>query len=449
MAQKRDRSDWYSGSFRSAGSDLHESHKGMRVTMLVICVLVLIAGSSFLFRDNAASDSVPDPGFRLPGSPSVTQRPETTPSPDGSGSFGGSDGFGGFDRYDDFRDFFNEYYGGYGAGETYPDSKLPKVAAEDGASLELQSAAGKRELSLQELYQTCIDSVVGIRANQSRLSYSWGTGVIFRTDGYIITNQHIISGSDSVQVLLSDGAMVDAVLIGEDRFTDIAVLRIEAEGLTAAAFGDSNELSVGDRVVAIGDPLGDELSGTMTDGIISAINRNITVSGRRMTLLQTNAALNEGNSGGPLINMYGQVIGITNMKMVNYTSDVTIEGIGFAIPSSVVKSVADQLLSEGAVAPKPGIGISVGVIPEEAAEQYSFPAGLYIYEISEGSDARAKGLQTGDILTHVNGIPVVTADDVLAIRDASSVGDSLTLTIYRDGKSFDVEVVLKDITILY
>lgn len=163
----------------------------------------------------------------------------------------------------------------------------------------------------------------------------------------------------------------------------------------------------------------------------------------KLTLLQTNAAINEGNSGGPLFNMYGQVIGITNMKMVN-TSDVTIEGIGFAIPSTTVKEIADQLIAKGKILGRPGIGITVGAVPEAAAEHYGLVSGLYITAVVEGCDAEKQGIKPGDILTHINGQPVATTDDVLVIRDQHRPGDKLTFTIFRDGKSFDVEVELYD-----
>ena len=229
---------------------------------------------------------------------------------------------------------------------------------------------------------------------------------------------------------------------------DLAVLKIEADSLHAATFGDSSALSVGDSVVAIGNPLTDSLSGTMTNGIISAIDRSVSNNGHPMTLLQTNAALNEGNSGGPLFNMYGQVIGVTNMKMSNPYSDVSVEGLGFAIPTVTVKAVTDQLIATGRYV-RPGIGIVVGAIASEDAEHYGLPGGLYISSVSPNSDAAAKGVKEGDILTHVNGIEVRKTDDVLAIRDAMQIGENMTLTIFRDGETFDVEIELFDLSKLY
>ena len=269
-----------------------------------------------------------------------------------------------------------------------------------------------------------------------------------RADGYILTNEHVIDGATRAAVVLADGTEYGALLVGEDTQTDIALLKIDADGLPAAVFGSSDELTVGDGVVAIGNPLSDQLSGTMTDGIVSAISRSISVNGRTMTLIQTTAALNQGNSGGPLFNMYGQVVGITNMKMSG-SSSVAVEGLGFAIPSATVKAVADQLLANGEVAGRPGIGITVGAITDALRERYELPGGLYVSAVSEGSDAEAKGVQVGDVLTAVDGQPVSATDDVLAIRNAHSIGDKLSLTLWRDGEEFTVEVELQDLNRLY
>lgn len=227
------------------------------------------------------------------------------------------------------------------------------------------------------------------------------------------------------------------------------MLKIDAHGLQAASFGRSDELRVGDEVAAIGNPLGDQLSGTITNGIVSAINRDVVVDSHMMTLIQTNTAINEGSSGGPLLNMYGQVIGVTNMKMVANFSQATIEGIGFAIPTSVVQEIVNQLITSGEVSGRPGLGITVGAIPYGAAEQYGLPDGLYISEVETASDAYAKGVRSGDVLTAVNGASVYTTQDVALIRDSFSVGDTVTLTLFREGRTFDVEVELMDISELY
>jgi serine protease Do len=181
----------------------------------------------------------------------------------------------------------------------------------------------------------------------------------------------------------------------------------------------------------------------MTNGIISAINRNISYNGHNMTLLQTNAALNEGNSGGPLVNAYGQVVGITNMKIMSsyYT---TVEGIGFAIPSKVVKQIADQLIADGVVSGYPTIGIVAGAVSTEAQRLYDLPNGVYVSQVNDGSDAKTKGMQVGDIILAVNGQSVTSVAEVNAIKEGFGVGDTLTLTIYREGETFDLDVVLVD-----
>ena len=202
-------------------------------------------------------------------------------------------------------------------------------------------------LCLQDIYSSVIDSVVSISSMTSSGTSS-GTGIIMSQDGYVITNHHVITGALVISVLTNDNQEFEAALVGSDEMSDLAVLKIDARGLKAAEFGDSSKLRVGDSVVAIGDPLGVQLRGTMTNGIISAINRDLTVGDRTMTLIQTNAALNNGNSGGPLINCYGQVIGINTVKMSSYYSaSATVEGLGFAIPISVAKPIIDELIENG------------------------------------------------------------------------------------------------------
>ena len=218
-------------------------------------------------------------------------------------------------------------------------------------------------LSLQAIYRKCIPSVVSIISTQ-RSGSTTGTGIIMSEDGYIITNDHVIDGAVAIEVLTSLEETYPASLVGSDA-TSVTASQpmMPAKGLTAAEFGDSNTMEVGDMVVAIGDPLGTELRGTMTDGIISAINRDLTVNGRTMTLLQTNAALNNGNSGGPLINAYGQVIGINTMKMSSYYTSTSVEGLGFAIPIATAKPIIDELIEQGYISGRPAIGINTRDLP--------------------------------------------------------------------------------------
>ena len=296
-------------------------------------------------------------------------------------------------------------------------------------------------LSLQEIYDKCIDSTVSIICTMSS-GNSTGSGVVLSDEGYIITNCHVVAGAQSVQVLLTDGRTLDARLIGADELSDLAVLYVEAENLTAAEFGDSDALRVGDTVVAIGDPLGVELRGTMTDGIVSAINRNISSGGRTMTLIQTNAALNSGNSGGPLINRFGQVIGINTMKVGDYVSSAGVEGLGFAIPSTTVKDIVDQLIHQGYVSGRPSLGISGTEIPRMYQIYYNLPAGVYVTEVEPGSDAETQGIQVQDVILAVDGQRVKEPDEIQTILYAHQAGDVVEVIFYRAGQQISVNLTL-------
>ena len=341
---------------------------------------------------------------------------------------------------DDWNDYLDNYYQVTESKDA--EIKLPRAELVPDFKVTLSNEHGK-ELSLQELYDQCSKSIVAIKGYQDGVDgYYWGSGIILSKDGLILTNTHVIENCDTASVTLFDNSSYDAALVGADSTSDIAVLRIEATGLTPASFGDSAELAIGDKVAAIGNPLGETFRMTLTDGIISAIDRGISYNGHSMTLLQTNTAINEGNSGGALFNMYGQVIGVTNMKMMSSYS--SIEGIGFAIPSSTIAAVADSLMQYGEVRGRTAIGITVGAIPENVTSHYDLPTGLYVSAVEEKSDAAAKGIQQGDIITAVNGNPASATSDILTVKNTLSVGDTITFTIWRDGETFDVDVTLVD-----
>lgn len=341
---------------------------------------------------------------------------------------------------DDWNDYLDNYYQVTESKDA--EIKLPRAELVPDFKVAISSDRGK-ELSLQELYDQCSKSIVAIKGYQDGVDgYYWGSGIILSKDGLILTNTHVIENCDTASVTLFDNSSYDAALVGADSTSDIAVLRIEATGLTPASFGDSAELAIGDQVAAIGNPLGETFRMTLTDGIISAIDRGISYNGHSMTLLQTNTAINEGNSGGALFNMYGQVIGVTNMKMMSSYS--SIEGIGFAIPSSTIAAVADSLMQYGEVRGRTAIGITVGAIPENVTSHYDLPTGLYVSAVEEKSDAAAKGIQQGDIITAVNGSPASATSDILTVKNTLSVGDTITFTIWRDGETFDVDVTLVD-----
>ena len=319
---------------------------------------------------------------------------------------------------------------------------LAVVPSPSGVETVVSSAEGA--LSLQRIYEKMSPSVVSIIATLKN-GTATGTGIIMSESGYIITNHHVIEGAGQLSVLTHDDQQYPAELIGSDTISDLAVLRIEADGLTAAEFGDSDSLRVGDSVVAIGDPLGIQLRGTMTSGIISAINRDLTVEDRKMTLIQTDAALNSGNSGGPLINCYGQVIGINTMKMSNfYSSSTTVEGIGFAIPIDTAKPIIDELIEKGYVSGRPAIGIDGETLPATYRIYYRLPQGIYVTRVYRNSDAAAKGISEGDIITAINGVSVTTMEQLNRVKNQFTAGQTITLTIYHGGVSSDVEIILMD-----
>ena len=318
--------------------------------------------------------------------------------------------------------------------------------ASDSASIDLQPTPESAEnyaeedaLSWQEIYDRNIVSVVSILCDNST-----GTGVVLTADGYIITNSHVVEDAGTVRVRLTDGEEYPAMIIGSDAVSDLAVLYIECNGLTPATFGNSDSLRVGDAVAAIGDPMGVQFHGTMTDGIVSAINRNVTVSGRTMTLIQTNAALNSGNSGGPLINCYGQVIGINTMKISAFAASSGVEGLGFAIPSTTVKEISEQLIRQGYVSGRPDIGLEGEAVSRFYQNYYHMPAGLYITHVDTGSDAHEKGIEYGDILISINNQRITDMDSLNTVLYAHDAGDTVNVVIYRSGKQYSLPLTLHE-----
>ncbi len=296
-------------------------------------------------------------------------------------------------------------------------------------------------LSLQQIYDKAIPSVVSISCSAAGGASS-GTGVVLTQNGYIVTNYHVIENAREIMVTFHDETRLQAALVGADAVSDLAVLAVSADNLMPAELGNSNSLRVGDSVAAIGDPLGEQLRGTMTDGIISAINRDITVGGRTMTLIQTNAALNSGNSGGPLLNCYGQVIGINTMKIGDDMSTAGVEGLGFAIPSATVKEVVDQLIQQGYVSGRPSLGFECEQLSVFYQMYYRLPEGLYITAVTEDSGAAHAGIQKGDILLALDGVRVSDVDSLTTILYGHQTGDSVSAVLYRKGRQYSVTLVL-------
>ena len=295
----------------------------------------------------------------------------------------------------------------------------------------------------EDIYKKVNPSVVSVISTTSEGTDS-GSGVIMSKDGYIITNNHVVDGAQSVSVQLSDGTSLDAEIIGTDEQTDLAVIKVTpTSDLTAAEFGDSDELEPGEYAYAIGSPGGVQFANTITGGRISAINRDLTVNDRVMTLIQTDASINNGNSGGALINKYGQVVGITSAKLSgNAFGSATVEGMGFAIPINTAKDIVDELIQNGYVSGRPSIGIT-GQNVESADGKVS---GVQVYSIDSRAKAASEGLQVGDVITAVDGTPTPDMDKVNELKQDKKAGDKLTLSVYRisTGKTLNITITLTD-----
>ncbi|MBQ3532699.1 MAG: trypsin-like peptidase domain-containing protein [Oscillospiraceae bacterium] len=317
-------------------------------------------------------------------------------------------------------------------------TSIPTVKGDPNVRLEIRREHGE-ELTIQQVYAKVNPATVTVVADDA-VGSSIGTGIIMTADGYIITNAHVIAGARSCWIALDTGVTYDAKLVGYDSQQDLAVLKAEnAANLPVAEFGDSNAMTVGDTAYAIGNPLGLELRGTLTAGIISAVNRAVEMDGNQMTLLQTTAALNNGNSGGPLINVYGQVIGVNVMKMTSTDpeNEAAVEGLGFALPISDMAYVANDLITYGYFRGMPTIGITVVTV--DTGLGYT---AVVAQSISAGSGAEEAGIQPGDIIAAADGVEIRTSDDLLAARQKHSVGDTMTLTILRGEEAFDVQITL-------
>lgn len=268
-----------------------------------------------------------------------------------------------------------------------------------------------------------------------------GSGVIITKDGYIATNHHVVDGANKITVRTKDGKEYDAELIGKDEKTDLAVIKIKGDAFTPAVFGHSSELSVGDEAIAIGNPLG-ELGGTVTRGIISALDREITIDGKTMTLLQTDTAINRGNSGGGLFNAAGELIGIVNAK----SSGSSVEGLGFAIPIDTAKGVIESLISDGYVTGRPQLGVSmVDITDERSAFQSGVDElGVYVAKVNDNSAAAAAGMKVKDRIVSVDGTKIDTAAKLSQFIDSKKVGDTIKIVVMRDRQEITLNATLKE-----
>ena len=309
-----------------------------------------------------------------------------------------------------------------------------------------------RELTAAEVYAENVNSTVGITTSITTNYWGYqtqsaaaGSGFILTADGYILTNYHVVEDSNSITVSLYDGSSYDAKLIGYDENNDIAVLKIDATGLQPVVLGSSDDLHVGDQVVAIGNPLG-ELTFSLTAGMVSALNREVTFSnGLRMSLIQTDAAINSGNSGGALFNMYGEVVGITNAKYGSSSSGTaSIDNIGFAIPIDDVRSIVESIIENGYIV-KPYVGVSVTNVSSES-QQLGLPQGAAVAEVVADSPAEQSGLQVNDIITAVNGTAITGSTDLVNTVKGAAIGDELTLSVYRQGKEMELTLTVGEKT---
>ena len=314
--------------------------------------------------------------------------------------------------------------------------------------IDIATIDSSKIMTVAEVYAANVNSTVGITTSVTTNFWGYqttsaasGSGFVLTADGYILTNYHVIEGSDRITVSFYDGSSKNAELIGYDASNDIAVLKVDATELTPVVLGDSDNLNVGDTVVAIGNPLG-ELTFSLTAGAVSALEREVTTSnGVTMNLMQTDCAINSGNSGGALFNLYGEVIGITNAKYSGSSaSEVSIDNIGFAIPVNQIKSIVQSIIEKGYIS-KPYLGVTVTDVSEET-QSYGLPQGAAVKSVSENSPAAQAGLQVNDIITHVGDTAVTGSSHLVSIVSEAAVGDTLKLTVYRQGSTLELDITV-------
>ncbi|MBR6243515.1 MAG: trypsin-like peptidase domain-containing protein [Ruminococcus sp.] len=361
--------------------------------------------------------------------------------------------------------------------EAFASHKTSRVLSEEEVSVNdapapslIQIASRTDAKYLPDIVDSIMPSVVGVASTfeltQTYNTWGWGgfapqaetqqvrgtgTGIIMSEDGYIITNAHVVYETEydcgkaiEVSVVFSDETEHDAKIIAYDTETDLAVLKVDETGLTPAEFGNSDELRVGELVIAVGNPLGFDLFGSVTSGIVSAKNRNISINEKNMSLIQTDAAINAGNSGGPLLNSSGQVIGINSAKMSSSYGEASVEGLGFAIPINEAKTIIDDLINYKYVKGRPQIGISTVDITEAYSKYRDIPMGVYVYTVEPDSAAEWAGLKVGDVIIAVEGEPIKTVEELNNIKSQYKAGDTITLTVSRDGKDLKIKVLLQE-----
>lgn len=318
------------------------------------------------------------------------------------------------------------------------------------------SSDTRKQMTVPEVYANNVSSCVGITVDivstnffgQTVKGAAAGSGFVITEDGYIITNYHVIQNANTISVSFVDGKSYPATLIGGDADNDIAVIKIDAKGLRPVILGDSKNMFVGESVVTIGNPLG-ELTFSLSDGVVSALDRSITMSdGKKMTMLQTNCTINSGNSGGPLFNLYGEVIGIVSAKYSSsgdpFSNTATVEGLGFAIPMNNVKDMITDLIKNGYVTGKPYLGISVKTVDSSLVQEYGIPAGARVEYAPPNLCAAKAGIQEGDIITAVGDVAVTSNSELVSAKNAHKAGDVVNFTIFRNGEKKVIPVTLDE-----
>lgn len=342
--------------------------------------------------------------------------------------------------------------GGFiGAGVSGATTKVNKTSVQvsdrEVAQVQTVKVDGKTQMSMSEVYASNVNSVVSINVSattnyfgQTVQTAASGTGFFITEDGYILTNHHVISDASSVKVTLYNGETYDATVIGSDEDYDIAVLKIDVTGATPVVLGDSSKLAIGESVAAVGNPLG-ELTFSMSEGIVSCVNRAINVDGTPFNMIQVDCSINPGNSGGPLFNSYGEVIGIVSAKYSSY-SNTTVEGIGFAIPINDVVSLVKDIMTNGYVTNKAYMGITPQTMTAQMAQQYRYDVteGVFVCSVDPDSAADKAGLKLGDVITKMDDTDITSYEDLVAAKKSYSAGDTVTLTVYREGKTIEVEL---------
>ena len=322
-----------------------------------------------------------------------------------------------------------------------------QVSDREVAQVQTLKVDGSKQMTMSEVYASNVNSVVSINVSattnyfgQTVQTAASGTGFLITEDGYILTNHHVVSDASSVEVTLYNGESYDAKVIGSDEDYDIAVIKIDVTGATPVVLGDSSKLAIGESVAAVGNPLG-ELTFSMTEGIVSCVNRAINVDGTPFNMIQVDCSINPGNSGGPLFNSYGEVIGIVSAKYSSY-SNTTVEGIGFAIPIDDVLAMVKDIMTNGYVTNKAYIGITPQTMNAQMAQQFRYDVtqGVFVCSVEEGSAAEKAGLRMGDVITKIDDKTITSYEDLVAAKKSYSAGDTATFTIYREGKTQTVEL---------